>query len=100
MNKFRSLVNYLNEKKLVLAAAESCTAGKIMATLAQYGDCGECLFVGYVVYNEVAKKKLLGVKDSTIAEYTLTSEKVAQEMVQGVFQHEEINTAIATTGIT
>lgn len=100
MNKFKTLINYLKKHHLILATAESCTAGEIMATLANQGDCGDCLFMGYVVYSSTAKKKELGVKQSTIDKYTLTSEEVAQEMVKGIFQHEEINVALATTGIT
>ena len=100
MQDFHQLIEYLNTHELVLATAESCTAGEIMATLARQGDCGECLFIGYVAYHKAAKQKELGVKESTIADYSLTSEEVAREMVIGVFQHKEINVGIATTGIT
>lgn len=94
------LIGYLKSQKIVLATAESCTGGEVMAALANHGDCGECLFLGYVAYNEVAKQKELGVKKATIDEFTLTSEEVAREMVNGVFQHQEINAGIATTGVT
>jgi nicotinamide-nucleotide amidase len=100
MKDLVQLIEYLNSNKLVLATAESCTGGEIMANLAKQGNCGACLFIGYVVYNELAKQKELGVKKSTIAKHSLTSEEVAREMVIGVFQHQEINVAIATTGIT
>jgi len=100
MQDFHQLIEYLNTQKLVLATAESCTGGEIMATLAKQGDCGECLFIGYIAYHQTAKQKELGVKESTIAQYSLTSEEVAREMVNGVFQHKEINVGIATTGIT
>lgn len=95
-----NIISYIKEHNLVLATAESCTAGKIMSTLADHGDCGDCLFIGYVVYNSNAKKKQLGVKEDTINQYTLTSEEVAKEMASGAFQFDEINVAIATTGIT
>jgi len=83
----------------MLATAESCTGGEIMATLSKQGNCGDCLFIGYVVYHHLAKLKELGVNHTTIKTYSLTSEAVAREMVKGIFQHEEINVAIATTGI-
>ena len=94
-----NLIDYLKENKLVLATAESCTAGEIMSTLAKQGNCGNCLFIGYAVYSPIAKIKELDVKQSTIDKFTLTSEAIAREMVQGVFKHDEINIAIATTGI-
>ncbi len=99
MKNFYPLVEYLNKEKLVLATAESCTAGEIIATLAKQGNCGDCLFIGYIVYNKEAKIKQLGVKERTIQQYTLTSEEVAREMAYGAFQHEKINITIATTGI-
>lgn len=99
MKKFHELVEYLNTNKLVLATAESCTAGEIMTLLSKQGGCGDCLFIGYVAYHHQAKTKELGVKEATIKKYSLTSEEVAKEMVKGVFQHKEINTAIATTGV-
>ncbi|HRD71167.1 MAG TPA: nicotinamide-nucleotide amidohydrolase family protein [Legionella sp.] len=95
----KELIQYLNENKLVLSTAESCTAGDIMASLSKEGNCGECLFIGYVVYHAQAKQKELGVNHLTIKKYGLTSEEVAREMTIGTFQHEETNTAIATTGI-
>lgn len=98
--QIKKLIHYFKAHKLMLATAESCTAGEIMSTLANHGNCGDCLFMGYVVYSRAAKKKYLGVKEATIQNYTLTSEEVAKEMVLGVFQLEEVNVAIATTGIT
>lgn len=94
-----ALIKYIKTNHLVIGTAESCTAGKIMSTIANHGNCGDCLCIGYVVYSRNAKKKQLGVKDSTIEAFTLTSEEVAREMAQGVFQIEEINITIATTGI-
>ncbi|MDP3268268.1 MAG: nicotinamide-nucleotide amidohydrolase family protein [Legionella sp.] len=95
----KELIQYLNDNKLVLSTAESCTAGDIMASLSKEGNCGECLFIGYVVYHTKAKEKELGVNPLTIKKYGLTSEEVAREMIIGTFQHAETNTAIATTGI-
>ncbi|MBA2650970.1 MAG: nicotinamide-nucleotide amidohydrolase family protein [Tatlockia sp.] len=99
MKNLHSLVDYLKENNLVLATAESCTGGEIMATLSKQGECGECLFIGYVTYHHQAKTKELGVKESTISKYSLTSEEVAIEMVKGVFKHKNVNLGIATTGI-
>ena len=53
------IINYIKAQHLVLATAESCTAGAIMETLASHGECGDCLFIGYVVYSALAKKKQL-----------------------------------------
>ncbi|MBA2657198.1 MAG: nicotinamide-nucleotide amidohydrolase family protein [Tatlockia sp.] len=100
MKDFHELIDFLNSNKLVLATAESCTGGGIMTTLSNQGNCGDCLYIGYVTYHTEAKIKELGVKEETIRNYSLTSEEVAKEMVRGVFKHQAINVAIATTGIT
>jgi len=99
MKKLCRLIEYLNQEQLVLATAESCTAGEVIATLAKEGNCGACVFIGYTVYHEEAKIKQLGVSKQTIEQYSLTSEEVAKEMAYGAFAHEEINITIATTGI-
>lgn len=99
MSKEHELIHYLNKERLVLGTAESCTAGRVMSELALLGHCGDCLFLGYAVYQQAAKIKQLNVSPQTIDQFGLTSEEVALEMAQGVFQHPEINTAIATTGI-
>lgn len=99
-NQMKELIDYIKEQGLILATAESCTAGEIMSTIAHYGNCGDCLYIGFVVYNSDAKKKLLHVKAETIQQYTLTSEEVAKEMALGVFRYEGPNVSIATTGLT
>lgn len=100
MDSVGKVLQYLKKEKLILAIAESCTAGETAAILVKHGNCGDCLFLGYTVYSATAKQKCLGVQTSTIKKYTLTSEPVAREMVSGLFKHKEINAAIATTGIT
>ncbi|KTD22869.1 putative 17.2kDa protein, CinA-related competence damage protein [Legionella lansingensis] len=99
MKKLKKVLDYLKEKDLILTTAESCTAGQIIHLLANYAGSGECLDAGYVVYSESAKKRLLGVKQKTIDTFTLTSEEVAREMVEGALHNSEANVVIATTGI-
>ncbi|HLD64586.1 MAG TPA: CinA family protein [Pseudomonas sp.] len=90
---------FLKRHRLILATAESCTAGKVIELLAQVPGSGACLDVGYVVYSEQAKKRVLGVQSYTIDTFSLTSEEVAREMVRGALQNSAANVAIATTGI-
>lgn len=71
---------YLTSQKLVLATAESCTAGTIMASLSDIEGCGSFVDCGFVTYSRGSKQRLLNVQSSTIDTYTLTSEEVAREM--------------------
>lgn len=95
----QDLLNYLARNKLYLTTAESCTAGLMVALLAEYPGCGESLESGQVVYSPAAKKRLLGVRQETLDTYNLSSEEVAREMAIGALNNSPANVAIATTGV-
>lgn len=92
-------VEYLKMHALVLATAESCTAGRIIALLAEVPGSGSLVECGYVVYSPEAKQRLLGVSAKTIADFNLTSVEVAREMVIGALRDSPATVAIATTGL-
>jgi PncC family amidohydrolase len=94
-----TVLDYLREHSLMLATAESCTAGTIMALLAKVPGSGSLIECGYVVYSPEAKQRLLNVNPETIARYNLTSVEVAEEMAQGVLRDSPANVAVATTGV-
>lgn len=48
-------LEYLKAHKLLLTTAESCTAGAMVALLAELPGTGEILESGYVVYSPAAK---------------------------------------------
>lgn len=92
-------VEYLEKTSLLLATAESCTAGRIVALLAEVPGSGSLIECGYVVYCPSAKQRLLGVRRETIEHFNLTSIEVAREMAIGVLKDSPANAAIATTGL-
>ncbi|WP_459205795.1 CinA family protein [Pseudomonas sp. MLB6B] len=94
-----AVLNYLKAHDLLLTTAESCTAGRMVAMLAEHEGAGEVLESGYVVYSPEAKQRLLGVDPGTIERFGLTSEAVAWEMVRGALRDSPANVAIATTGV-
>jgi PncC family amidohydrolase len=95
----REIIEYLQQHRLVLTTAESCTAGLVIAQLADVEGCGSVLECGYVVYAETAKKRLLNVQQQTIDRFNLTSEPVALEMAAGALHDSKANVAVATTGV-
>ena len=99
MKEIKEVLFYLQKHKLLLTTAESCTAGKIIQLLAKIPGSGESLDAGFVVYSASAKKKVLQVNQHTIDSYSLTSEEVAREMVDGAMKHSDANVIVATTGI-
>jgi PncC family amidohydrolase len=93
------IVYYLREHSLLLATAESCTAGLIVALLAEVPGSGSLVECGYVVYSPEAKQRLLGVRAKTIEHFNLTSIEVAREMALGVLPDSPATVALATTGL-
>lgn len=93
------IVTYLKEHDLLLATAESCTAGRIVALLAEVPGSGSLVECGYVVYSPEAKQRLLGVSARTIERFNLTSVEVAREMAMGALRDSPATVAIATTGL-
>lgn len=92
-------VEYLKEHDLLLATAESCTAGRIIALLAQVAGSGSVVECGYVVYSPEAKQRLLRVNAQTIKQFNLTSIQVAREMALGALHDSPAPVAVATTGL-
>jgi nicotinamide-nucleotide amidase len=99
MNSIEDVVAYLRDADLLLATAESCTAGEIITLLAQVPGSGSLIECGYVVYSPQAKQRLLGVSPQTIERFNLTSCEVAREMVLGALRDSPATAAVATTGI-
>ncbi|HEY3700058.1 MAG TPA: CinA family protein [Spongiibacteraceae bacterium] len=99
MQEAAAFIDYLRAHELRLTTAESCTAGMIIALLADIPGSGALMDCGYVVYSPEAKKRLLQVKQSTIDRFNLTSEEVAREMALGALHDSTANAAIATTGV-
>lgn len=98
MTTLEELVRFLDNNKLMIVTAESCTAGLQTSMLADVTGCGSVLEGGYVVYSERAKEVSLGVDAKTIQDFGLTSEEVAREMAQGALSVSSADIAIANTG--
>jgi len=88
----------LKEKGLTLSTAESCTGGKIAATLTSVsGSSG--YFKGSVVsYATETKVNILGVAPEVIAKHSVVSTEVAEAMALGIQKLMKTDYALATTG--
>lgn len=88
----------LTKKKLTLATAESCTGGKIAATLSSVSGASNYFKGSVVSYASQTKIDVLGVSKETIDKYSVVSAEVAKEMVLGIQKITHSDYAIATTG--
>lgn len=88
----------LTEKKLTLATAESCTGGKIAATLSEVSGASNYFKGSVVSYATQTKIDVLGVSKEIIDERSVVSAEVAQQMALGIQKLTHSDFAIATTG--
>src|SRR5690606_4064237 len=72
MQNLQEVVDFLKRNNLVLATAESCTAGLIASLVADVSGSGAVMECGYVVYAVRAKREMLGVNLETIDRFGLT----------------------------
>ena len=88
----------LAEKKLTISTAESCTGGKIAATLSAVPGASNYFKGSVVSYATQAKIDVLEIDENLIAKHGVVSAEVASEMVKSVQKLMNSDYAIATTG--
>lgn len=94
-----SLVRVLAARGGTIAAAESCTAGHVVAQVAAVPGASAVLHESMVVYHERAKQRRLGVPRALIRRHGVVSKAVAEAMAVGMLTHSGSTLAIATTGL-
>ena len=81
-----------------LSTAESCTSGRIAATLTSVEGASDYVQGGIVAYQNDIKTRFLGVPKEMIEEYDVVSEPVVKAMVKGACHLFSTDYAIASTG--
>ncbi len=95
----KELYALLEEKKLTVGTAESCTGGTLGAMLTHPAGASRYYLGGIVSYANEVKKSLLGVKNGTLAAVGAVSEETAGEMAKGAKKALGANLTVAITGI-
>ena len=83
----------------LIATAESCTGGLVMAALTAVPGSSDVVDRGFVTYSNSAKSEMLGVPVWLIERHGAVSEDVARAMVGGALTHSHATLAVAVTGI-
>jgi nicotinamide-nucleotide amidase len=86
------------ERKLVLAAAESCTGGMLASLLTDVQGFAHAFDRGFVTYSEEAKTEMLGVPADLIDDKGAVSREVAVAMAEGALERSRADIAVAITG--
>jgi nicotinamide-nucleotide amidase len=89
----------LLDNSMVLATAESCTAGGIAYAVTIQSGSSAWFDRGFVTYSNGAKVHHLGVSPSYLRDFGAVSEPVARQMALGALTHSAAQIAVAVTGI-
>lgn len=89
----------LEELKLSLATAESCTGGWLSHILTSIETSSTWFERGFVTYSDEAKVTMLGVKQATIDEFTAVSKQTSLEMAKGALRNSLADVSVAITGM-
>ena len=94
-----SVIRLLEEKKMTVTTAESCTGGKLSGRLLNVAGASSVYNEGYITYANASKEKILGVKHETLETYGAVSEQTAAEMALGAAKAAGADAALSVTGI-
>jgi nicotinamide-nucleotide amidase len=89
----------LRARKLMMAAAESCTGGWIGQAVTMVPGSSKWFDRGFVTYTNEAKQDMLGVSAATLNEFGAVSEQTVREMVAGALERSRAQVAVAVSGI-
>jgi len=84
---------------VMVATAESCTGGMIIARLTAIPGSSAVVDRGFVTYSNEAKVDMLGVARETLDRHGAVSAETAREMAEGALAHSRAGIAMAVTGI-
>ncbi|MEO8515429.1 MAG: competence/damage-inducible protein A [Flavobacterium sp.] len=88
----------LTQKKLTIGTAESCTGGKIAATLTSVSGSSNYFKGSIVSYATEIKENVLGISPEIIEKYSVVSAQVAEAMAVQAKKILNTDYAISTTG--
>ncbi len=84
---------------VMIATAESCTAGLIIGRLTDVAGSSDVVDRGFVTYSNAAKIGMLGIRPETLAAYGAVSEEIAAQMAHGALTRSRAGLTVAVTGI-
>lgn len=93
------LVEKLAERKMKIAAAESCTGGLVSKRITEVPGASSVFDCGICSYANDIKHNILNVDSNDLEKYGAVSEQVALQMAQGVLKLANADIAVSTTGI-
>ncbi|CEJ69655.1 Nicotinamide-nucleotide amidohydrolase PncC [Chryseobacterium oranimense G311] len=93
------LAEILNERKLTISTAESCTGGELAKMITSNSGSSKHFIGGIVPYATDKKIEILKVSKQTVDRFTVVSEQVASEMAKGCQELFDTDISLSTTGV-
>jgi PncC family amidohydrolase len=93
------VVKALQDKKMKVATAESCTGGLLSKRITEVSGASDVFDCGVCSYANKIKNQILGVKNTTLETVGAVSPDTAMEMAQGVRKLAKADFGVSTTGI-
>ena len=87
------------QRGIMLATAESCTGGLIIAALTDIAGSSAVVDRGFITYSNEAKMEMLGVSAATLEAHGAVSRETVLEMAAGALARSRAGMALAVTGI-
>lgn len=92
-------LNFLQERKLKLAVAESCTGGFLSHLFTQHSGASTVFLGGAVTYSNELKQRILDVQEDTLQRFGAVSEETVREMAEGANRNFGSDYAVAISGV-
>ncbi len=95
----KAVVDLLLANDLTVSTVESCTGGMLAARLINVPGVSEVFKTGYITYSNKSKRKILGIKKSTLEKHGAVSEEIAKEMAKGASIFSKADVTVGITGV-
>ena len=95
----RSFLETCKARGILVATAESCTGGGIIALMTDMPGSSSMVDRGFVTYSNEAKQDMLGVRAETLERHGAVSKETALEMADGALAHSRAGITLAVTGV-
>ncbi|HVC63153.1 MAG TPA: nicotinamide-nucleotide amidohydrolase family protein [Acetobacteraceae bacterium] len=99
LDEAAALLDACRARGVMLATAESCTGGLIVAALTAIAGSSDVVDRGFVAYSNESKTELVGVPAELIARHGAVSEAVARAMAEGALARSRAGIAVSVTGV-
>ena len=95
----RAFLEACKARRIMIATAESCTGGGIIALMTDMPGSSAMVDRGFVTYSNEAKMDMLGVRPETLERFGAVSQETALEMAEGALARSRAGIALSVTGI-